>query len=117
MRDWRTFLELVEQLPQGSHYWASVIDDDDIAQYAMEHQDHDVAHRPGLREWDPIREQLAVIENRLIQLVAVGSQGQVGLDPAPYPETARERLGKTRLNAKRDHILSQLVGTRYDDGG
>lgn len=105
-RDWRTLLDLVDELPRGSHYRAEIADDDEIAE-AVATLKVQGTSRPPLKDWTAELEALTGIQDLLSALIYRGS----GKQPPrlPRPETAFDRVDRKRVAISHAKVLGQLL--------
>lgn len=96
-RRWRRLLNLIDRLPVSSRFVEAQANDEEFARAAVEMHDggDDEPEGPRLSEWDPTRAELAVIADRLGEVVAVliAANGgtAVQIPPRPRPVTAFDR--------------------------
>jgi len=103
-RQWRKLLNLVDHLPQNTHYYQALMNDEQYAkQVAKLKEDGKVDEKapPRWETWSNEREGLARVEDSVRQLgqtLAGAFGGKPGeFKPAPRPETA---IGKAQRNLK-----------------
>ncbi|MFP7366284.1 hypothetical protein SFC07_11025 [Corynebacterium callunae] len=98
-------MDLIDELPRGSHYRAAVADDDDIAEAVFDLKPR--SSSPPLEDWTAEIEALTGIQDLLFSLLYRGSDQRP--PRLPRPETAMDRVEKRRIAVKKTHVLSQLL--------
>ena len=114
MRHWATFIELLEQLPPGSHYLAALADDDDLAEQVLRDRKANPHAPPSLREWDGTQAQLTQLIELTQALCAITARLETSLPPPPRPITAADRLEQQQRKANMDDLLTGLLGDRAE---
>ena len=113
-RHWATFLELLEQLPPGSHYIAALADDDDLAEQMLAARKGSPEAPPSLRDWDATQSKLTALLDGVQALCALTARMESAPPPMPRPVTAADRLEQARKDKKRDGALMKLLGDRFE---
>ena len=103
----------MDQLPSGSHFRAAVLQDEELAQQALDSPDEVSAPVLPLEGYGYLMRKLDDVIDVLGAVVAHVSQGQVDVQPVKRPQTAYEMLKKKRTHAKRDMLLGAVLGERY----
>lgn len=108
-RRWRTLLNIVEHLPSTSHFVAAMADDDEAAELLPEPR----PGPPALTEFGPVEQRLTLIADRLGEVVTavyntVAKKPQKPPPPLPRPETAHDRLRRSRRRARHNLVLDRL---------
>ncbi|WP_335936617.1 hypothetical protein [Streptomyces sp. PTD5-9] len=112
-RRWRFLLNLVEQLPAASRTMLAMADDDDLIASLPEPE----PGPPPLASWTPEVEHLALIADRIGDLIAavhntVAKKPARPPRPLPRPQTARDRIRQQRRRARHQLIKDRLTAAR-----
>ncbi|MGW5122965.1 hypothetical protein ACWEQ7_02690 [Streptomyces sp. NPDC004069] len=112
-RRWRRLLNLIDQLPGESRTVVAMAEDEELA-VALPEPEPGPAPPPPLRTWTAEVEKLALIADRLGELITavhntVAKRPARSPRPLPRPETARDRVKRQQRRAKYDRLKAQLA--------
>lgn len=111
VRDWRTLLDFVEELPRGSRYRASLADDDDLAEAVIEADLPVSSAGPSLVGWTREMDVLADIQDLILLGLFRGSGKSA--PRVPRPITAIQRAERRRIAARHNQVLDQMLPGRH----
>lgn len=115
---YRKILNFIDHLPQASHYYQAVANDDEHvelilkAQEAQGGQPEAEQTGPPLSEWTATVDSLAQVRDLLSQILTVSIAAAGGKPEkarsAPRPATKFDTVRARKLKAKQDRILSMV---------
>jgi hypothetical protein len=108
---WGFTLSLIDHLPRTSAFSQAVADDEEAAASMLDHVGERSSSTP-LTEWTPEVQVLAVVANRLAEVINVlikANGGKPGRTPTyPQPVTAIDRMRARRAKEDIDDMVSKL---------
>lgn len=115
-RRWRFILNLIDHLPSNSNYLAAIADDDELA----DQQSGEAAPRPPrLTEWSPEVQGIAVLADRVGELIRVmiaqGGRRPPKIPHYPRPVTASERAKQRRKLATHRELVARVLPHKRDE--
>lgn len=109
LRHWSTFVELVAELPEDSHYTRAVQNDEEIAREALSRgvsPGGGGVYRPPLEQWTAWKNELADIKD-LLKMIQSGLGGGE-FKPTPRPQTAMQRVERKQVR-ERVNVLDKIL--------
>lgn len=121
-RQWRKLLNLIDHLPQNTHYYQALMQDDDYARQIAEIREKEKAEKgdkksaPRWETWSNEREGLARVEDAvrgLSQTIAGAFGGKPGeFKPSPRPETKIDKAAAEVKTHSHKKLASRLIQGR-----
>lgn len=111
LRDWQTLMDLVHELPRGSHYRAALADDDELAEAILDLGEPEPPAHPPLEGWTNELEALTGIQDLLKAIAMRGSEKTP--KPLPRPQTGMDRVKRHRVSARHATVLDQVLPGRH----
>lgn len=116
-RRWRKLLNLIDQLPRDSHYVEAQLDDEELAALMLTLPAPAASRR--MSEWTPEVEALAVVIDRLTEVIAVQIAAAGGTAPTfqAYlrPATAADRVRARERMANHRALVARLIPTSREE--
>lgn len=112
-KSWLTFFELVDELPQGSHYKAALLENDELAQKVFEQLDGSSPPPPpppSFSGYSREVEALLDIQDLLRALLAQNAHSK--MKPVARPQTAFQKFKKSYVSAGLRSAVSQLLPSK-----
>lgn len=104
---------LVEQLPRHSRFAQALADDDELAARVVDRPDQPTVPTVRVTEWTPEREELAVVSDRIGELIAVTIATRGGrppkIPPRPRPRTALQRAAARRRRIAHEQLAARVL--------
>jgi hypothetical protein len=125
-RDWRKLLNLIDHLPQNSHYYQALVNDEEhaeaVARWRSAHPDESKNVKPPWQSWSPEVDKLNAIENelRMLRSTLVGvNGGKLKFEPAPRPgsaiEDAQKKVDYERKKRVHKSLVAKLLPNKVSD--
>lgn len=117
-RRWRRLLNLIDGIPQNSHFHAAMIADEELARLTLDAPDGDEEQPDGLpmHVFSPEVEALAAVYDRLGNLTSLlhsvhSRKGTTPLRLARYPRpvSASQRLRSERRVVKHRSLVARVI--------
>lgn len=103
-REWRLLANVIDGLPQHSHYGEAVAMDRSL----VDPNAKPVQPRPAMREWTPIVELLAAMYGRMNDFVQTQATKDLKLKPWPTPITAHD-LVRAEERKRRRALMERRI--------
>lgn len=115
-RRFEKLLDFIGRLPSYSAFSEALAQDEELAALMLDQPPPEEPDGERWSEWSPIRSDLAVIADRLGELIRVNVSAAGGkppkVKPMPRPQAVIERVRKRRRIQKHQELVAQLIPSK-----